>query len=312
PFDSGQSLTMRSTFGQLALRAGVREQYIEMGERALKGEALPATGEGSHVEWLLRGHRVTAKPMDKPNGEWNEIPVDAPSAPLKFNLPTGIPLEPGPVGPNQVGAMNGPYLVPFPWWINFRQSPVAFFLTRDPKDQKRYVAKHLTPCPPHPIIDLRDGKAVGEFEWAAPVWANARLSPDATYLVGTDTYTTLDVIMTSTHSGWQNGKDLLFVWTKGKKAPVTFRVPGDVDWMEFVGKDQLAYVTHAPNAVMRIHDVAKNKQVAEIPLLGAKPAPNHLDSNSDQTPVYPGVEFYRPMARRGAVSANGRYVALGC
>jgi hypothetical protein len=183
-------------------------------------------------------------------------------------------------------------------------------LTREPKNPKRYLAKPLIKFPPHPIIDLRDGKTVGEFNWAAPVWANARLSPGGSYLVGTDTYTTLDVIMTSTHSGWENGKQLLYIWTKKKKTPATWKVPGVVDWMEFVAKDQVAYVTYAPGAVLRIHDVAKNKQVAEIPLPGARPAPD--PDSFDGTPVYPGVEFYRPMARRGAVSANGTYVALGC
>src|SRR5262245_21089709 len=62
---------------------------------------------------------------------------------------------------------------------------------------------------------------------------------------------------------------------------------------------------------MRVHDVAKNKQVAEFELTGAAPAP-HPDLQNDGTPVYGGLEHYRPMSKRSAVSANGKYAAVGC
>jgi hypothetical protein len=117
------------------------------------------------------------------------------------------------------------------------------------------------------------------------------------------------LVVLSTVTGGQ--KDVLFLWTKGRKTPATLKLPGPTDWLEFVANDRMAYVTYTPKTVLRIHDVAKNQQVAEIELPGAKQA-LYGDRNFDDTPVFPGLESYRPMARRGAVSANGKYVALGC
>jgi hypothetical protein len=314
PFDPARPPTARSTFGHLAALAGVSEPLIEAGERRLKGGPLLANAdEARYVGELLRGQGgpAGAAAPATPKDVWAPIPIDKPSAPFKLGLPTGIPLEPSPARPFHPGLRNGPFFVPYPWWLNHRPAARAYDLARDPKNRNRYVAKVLSGYPAHPVIDLRDGKTVGEFDWQAPVWANARLSPDGSFLAGTDTFTTLDIQLTSTLAGWENGKDLLYVWARGKNTPATLKVPGPVEWMEFVTADRLAYVTSTPNTVLRVHDVARNRQVAEIDLAGAKPAP-HPDRQFDDTPVYPGLDFYRPLARHGAVSAGGKYVALGC
>jgi hypothetical protein len=314
PFDPAQPPTLRSALGHQLWLGGNSDQYIEACEKRLKGEPVPADTDPRWLDRFLRGQggENEASASGKAKAAWDPIPIDKPSAPFKVALTIRIPLEPGPLGPFHPGVMNGPFFVPYPWWLNVRVPGARpFDLERDPKNRNRYHAKILAPYPPHPVIDVRDGKTVGELDWQAPVWANPRLSPDGSFLVGTDTFATLELIMSSTIAGWENGKDLLFIWAKGKKSPATFKVPGVVDWMEFVGNDRLGYVTYTPKTVLRIHDVAKNEQVAEIELPGANPAP-HPDRQHDDTAVYPGLDFYRPMARRGAVSANGHYVALGC
>lgn len=313
PFDPAHPPTMRSTFGHLAALGGVGEEWVEACEKRLNGEPIPANLDAKYVDYFLRGQGAPAREAghEAPRGAWDPIPIDEPSAPFKAVLPTGIPLEAHPGGAFHPGVMNGPFFIPYPWWLQFRAGPPTFDLAHDPKHRGRYVEKIKAPYPSHPVIDLRSGQTVGEFDWRAPVWANARLSPDGAFLAGTDTFTTLQLILTSTVSGWENGKDLLFIWARGKKSPATLKVPGPVDWMEFVSNDRLAYVTYAPAPVLRVHDVTKNQQVAEIELAGAGPAA-YPDRQHDETPVYSGLEFYRPMARRGAVSAGGKYVALGC
>jgi hypothetical protein len=313
PFDPAQPPTMRSTFAHLLTISG-NEHWLDRAERRLRGDPVPDDGQMKYLDQLVSGQGVPPKAAGTKSekGVWDAIPIDQPTSSFKFNLKTGIPLEGGPGGPFHVGLMNGPLYISYPWWVVARPREYGFDLTRDPKNKNRYIEKIKTPYPAHPVIDLRDGKTVGEFDWRAPVWANARLSPDGRFLVGTDTYTTLSIIMESTVSGWENGKDLLFIWAKGqKKSPTTLKVPGPVDWMEFVSNDRLAFVTYSPKAVLRIHDVAKNQQVAEIELPGVDQA-FYPDRQTDDTPVYPGLEFYRPMTKRGAVSANGKYIALGC
>jgi hypothetical protein len=314
PFDPGRVPTMRSTLGSLVSRSDTSEEWIEMCDKWSRGEPLPQNADSRYMDRQLRGQKLPAKTAtaEAKKEAWQPIPIDKPATPFKLGLATGIPLEAHAGGPFHPGVMNGPFFVPFPWWLHFRPPTRAFDLSRDPANRLRYVAKVINPRPPHPIIDVRDGKTVSEFDWRAPVWANPRLSPDGSFMVGTDTYATLEMLLSSTIAGWENGKDTLYIWPKGKtKAPATLKVPGPVDWMEFVAGDQLAYVTYTPKTVVRIHDVAKNQQLGEIEMPDVKPL-GQPERKHDETPVFPGLEFYRPMARRGAVSAGGKYIALGC
>jgi hypothetical protein len=321
PFDPAEAPSMRSTLTDLLVKRG-GEHWVAAAEQRLKGGG-GGDEQSKFLDRVLQGQlppALTAKKgatavnavNEKSEVLWNPIPIDAPTAPFKLSLTTGIPFEINPRGAAfDTIVMKGPYYVSFPWWLVNRQGNLKFDLFRDPKNKNRYIEKIQQHYPPHKVIDLRDGKTVGEFDWRAPVWANARLSPDGKFLVGNDSLAVLQYIMSSTATAWDNGKDTVFIWAQGKKTPTSFKVPGVVDWMDFVGNDRLAYVTYAPKTVMRIHDVAKNAQVAEIELPGAAPA-QHPDRQNDDTPVFPTLEFYRPMARRGAVSANGKYVALGC
>ncbi|HVJ83106.1 MAG TPA: hypothetical protein VNC50_18705, partial [Planctomycetia bacterium] len=312
PFDPAHPPTLRSTISHLANLGGLDDGLIATLEKRDRGESL---GEDldKYADYVLRGRYVpkAAAADAAATPGWKTIPADSPAEPLKFALKTGLPVEEHRSGRPSVGLLSGPFYISNPWWMTMRIGQPGYELSRDPKNRNRYVLKVKTPYPPHAVVDLRTGKNAAEFDWKAPVWANPRLSTDGSFLAGPDTFVSLDLIMTSTASNWENGAGLLHFWAKGKKASTTLQVEGDVDWMEFVGPDKLACLVHAPAAVLRIHDVAKNKPVAELKLDGVEKT-RHPDGQNDQTPVYPGTEFYRPIAARGAVSASGKYVALGC
>jgi hypothetical protein len=289
------TVTTRSTLGHLVALDGQPDQWADAIDSRVQGEPGKKDEAAKYVDELLRrGGAGLSAAVENNSGLWQAIPIDRPATPFKLGLTTGIPLEPSPGGPfHPRGVMGGPYFIPYPAWLTWR------------------LPGAKSPWPAHPIIDLRDGKTVGTFDWHAPVWANPRLSPDASFLVGTDTPSTLDLIMASTINPRASAKDVIYIWARGKDRESSFKVPGPVDWMEFVGNDRLAYVTYTPTTVLRMHDVATNQQIAEIELPGAK-AVLRPDRQHDETPVYPGLDHYRPMARRGAVSANYKYVALGC
>src|SRR5262249_33020382 len=137
PFDPAQPPTLYSALGHLLWPSGCGDQYIEACEKRLKGEPTPKDVDPKWLDRFLRGQGgvLEAAASEKAKGVWAPIPIDKPSAPFKLALTDGIPLEPAAVGPFHPGVMNGPFFVPYPWWLNFRKpGPRAFELDRDPKN----------------------------------------------------------------------------------------------------------------------------------------------------------------------------------
>jgi hypothetical protein len=160
------------------------------------------------------------------------------------------------------------------------------------------------PPPPSAVIDLRNGKSLGEF--SGQVWG-IRLSPDGQYLITPDS----DRLRNKTAS-----EGFLYVWKRNADGPAdkpaaTLKMPGHVRWMDFIGPDRLAMLTletDPPGGVLHVFDVVKAEVVRKFSItktaLGAPEDPRNPQGR-------PMTKFtYSPASVHAALSPTGRYLAL--
>jgi hypothetical protein len=160
----------------------------------------------------------------------------------------------------------------------------------------------LSPNTPLLVKDLRTGQVVGRFAWKTPVWAQARLSPEAMYVVGPDN-------KPGTPATTKDG--LLFVWKRETAQPVgELKVGGPVIWIDFVAVDKVAVLTFDETPVLQLWDLANAKLEKRTPLPRGEFTPPKYDPSTFR-PLAAGEKTYAPNPALGAVSPGGRYLALG-
>ncbi len=218
-------------------------------------------------------------------------------ADLRIPLQTTM-LDNNTVYPSVFADRNGPFALLMPHWTE----PPYARASETPGGKRRVFLKE-NPQQPPPVIDLRTGETVGEFSWKSPFWSNARLSPNGEYLVGPDAA-----------PFWLRGQEwpgigiaepnMLFVWKQKADKPLhKLPVEGVVLWAEFVNDNQFAVYLVGEKSTLKVWDVATGKLAATIPL---SVAPFQIGTDPKE-----GQWGYFPSGLIGAVSAGGKYVAVG-
>lgn len=169
------------------------------------------------------------------------------------------------------------------------------------------------PQKPIPVLDLRTGESVGEFDWRAPVFRNPALSPDGKYLVGPYPNPVVASQTDKPNEEELEQRHSFYVWERdSKKAPKKLAMPGLVACMRFISPTTIAILVEQPKRQLQLWNVADAKKIETVDLPLGPPTPSkdvfpYMYTDTDRTDLL--VNFPRAMEMM-AISPGGRYAAV--
>lgn len=242
------------------------------------------------------------------------------AADLKFPLTmrTVVALGPQPIMP-VFADRNGSFAVFAQEW---KESPFLreqwFATDKKGKPQKYPVKMKRAPFgslatlketdqAPVPVIDLRTGQSVGNFEWRVPFYGAAVLSPSGLYFAG-QYYLPPDP-QGLVYGGEVDGQSSLYIWKRDSEGPPkALPLTGRVLWMSFIDDKKLALLSYDPTLAVQFWNVESGEMESSVEL----PAEQRFEEqyNRPKADVAPYVHFYVDPGL-GGVSATGKYIAVG-
>ncbi len=249
-------------------------------------------------------------PTPKP-GTGSEEPrwqaeVDPPPADAAYEIAAGLTIEltgiNRQVRPTFADA-HGPFALIPPNWKEDPYQLNERRVSNSPTGRTiEYVLSEVPPESQLPVVDLRTGQRVGEFDWHAPFSQLPALSPDGRHLVG-PYHVPTDRLRGNLRDEAEEALKSLYLWRRDSEHPSReLKVPGRVSWYGFASDATLLVLVETPARQLQIWDVDTAEQRAAVELPSTWRSPFEVESTAAIQ-----RRFGYPLA---AASPGGRYVAV--